>query len=521
MKHQVLLFAAGLTGISSCSNEGLKQKEKAHQPNIVLIMGDDIGYSDLGCYGSEIQTPNLDRLANNGLRFRTFYNSAKCNPTRSNMLTGLYMGNERSVNIANMLQQAGYTTITVGKEHFDKWVPPHCYAEHAFDHSFIYSTINDFHLKPDTSFTNPWFLNGQQLEYKDIMINNHPYFKTDVVTDYALNYIDSVSAQDSPFFLYLAYNAAHYPLQAKKADIEKYRGKYRKGWDTIRKERYKKMMETGVLTEKYVLTEPTDNINKFRGHPGSDPEIRKNIPIYRPWESLSEKEKDELDLEMAVFAAMVDCMDQNIGRVMKKLEETGEIDNTLIIYLSDNGSCPYDSNRDFDMPPGPPGSYRTLCAAWANVGNTPFRFFKQFGHEGGSNTHCILHWPEGIKSRGEFTDQSGHLIDFYPSFLELAGIEYPDSFNNQPTIPIHGKSLIPILKGEKREEPEFFISGFLDRFRMYRNGKWKIVRANAESWELYDMENDPSETSNLAKEYPEILNETLKKYETHKKEVGL
>jgi arylsulfatase len=218
---------------------------------------------------------------------------------------------------------------------------------------------------------------------------------------------------------------------------------------------------------------------------------------------------DDLDLEMAVFAAMVDCMDQNIGRIIHKLEENNQLDNTLIIYFSDNGSCPYDSNRDFDHPPGPSDSYRTLCAAWANVGNTPFKYFKQFGHEGGCNTHFIAHWPGVIGQKGTIIDQPGHLVDIFPTFLEIADIEYPENHNDNPTIELHGKSLLPIFKGEIRDEPEFFISGFTDRFRMFRSGDWKIVKANNEEWELYDLKNDPSETNDLADDRPEKLNQLI------------
>lgn len=521
MNNKILFCLAVIFTFSGCNSVKKDQPEETTKtPNIVLILGDDIGYSDLGCYGSEIRTPNLDRLAENGIRFRTFYNSAKCNPTRSSLLTGLYKGDERAVNFAGLLGDAGYTTMTVGKEHFDRWVPADCYAEKSFDRSFIYSAINNYHLKPDTSFTNPYVQNGKVLEYQDIIVDNPPFFKTDVVTDYALKYIDTAMNEDRPFFLYLAYHAAHYPLQAKPEDIAKYRGKYRRGWDEIRKERYQRMIENGILTEKYKLSKPTDNINKFRGHPPGDHGIREKIPLYRPWENLTEKEKDDLDLEMAVFAAMIDCMDQNIGRVIDKLEAYDQLDNTLIVYFTDNGSCPYDSNRDFEHPPGPAESYRTLSAAWANVGNTPFRYFKQFGHEGGCNTHFIAHWPEVIKQKGKITDQPGHLVDLFPTFLDVANIQYPMEYNGKPTIALHGQSLLPVFMGEERTEPAFFISGFTDRFRMFRSGYWKIVKANAENWELYNIREDPSETNNLASIREEKLHAMIEKYEEKSVEVG-
>ncbi len=504
-----------------CNNESSKiNKSTAKQPNIILIMGDDIGYSDLGSYGSEIQTPNLDELAENGVRFRTFYNLAKCNPTRSSLLTGHYRGDYRSFNFASLLNEQGYQTIHVGKEHFDGWVPEHVYAKNVFDYSFYFPIISEFHIPPDSTFQHPFYQNGKELSLDEIIVNKKPFFKTDVVTDYAISFVDSALQTDHPFFLYLPYHIAHYPLQARPEDIAKYRGKYKTGWDTIRKQRYTKMRSSGLLTENYQLSEPTDNINKFRGHPKGDEVIREKIPLYRPWESLTEQEKDDLDLEMAVFAAMIDRMDQNIGRLMQYLKNKGVFENTIIMYLSDNGSCPFDSNRDFDVPPGPANSYRTLSAAWANVGNTPFKYFKQFGHEGGARTHFIVHWPEKIKE-GTIASQPGHLVDIFPTILDVTGIEYPENHHDTATIPLHGKSLLPVFEGKTRDEPEFFISGFTDRFRMFRAGDWKIVKANNEEWELYNMRDDPTEMNNLARSNPEKKNAMIEMYETRKKQVYL
>ena len=488
------------------------------RPNIILIMADDMGYSDIGCYGSEIETPNLDGLAENGMRFRTFYNMAKCNPTRSTLLTGQYFGNKSAVSLNGVLRNIGYTTIYCGKEHFDKWVPEHCYAQNVADYSFYYWAINEFHIPPNGKFKNPYFSGSTKLDLENIRVKKKPFYKTDVITDYAVSYIDSALNHNQPFFLYLPYHVAHYPLQARPEDIAKYRGKYKAGWDLIRQQRYDKMKAIGLLTDNYKLTEPTGNINRFRGSPGGDRVIRKKIPLYRPWDSLSEKEKDDLDLEMAVFAAMIDRMDQNIGKVLQKLEDTGELDNTLILFLSDNGSCPYDSNRDFDVPPGPANSYRTLCAAWANVGNTPFKYFKQYGHEGGANTHFIAHWP-GVIPKDAITDQPGHIIDIFPTILEITGAKYPETVKGIPTAPLQGKSLLPVFKGVKRQEPEFFISGFTENFRMFRSGDWKIVKVNGKKWELYKITEDPSETTNLAGAMNEKLNEMIALYHESKANV--
>jgi arylsulfatase len=244
-------------------------------------------------------------------------------------------------------------------------------------------------------------------------------------------------------------------------------------------------------------------VHQFRGHPGGFEEERQKFPLYRPWESLTEQEKENYDLEMAVFAAMIDRMDQNIGRVVDYLKKKNVLDNTLILFMTDNGSCPYDSNVDFNIPPGPAESYRCLRPAWANVGNTPYRYYKQFGHEGGCNTHFIAHWPQTIKPN-QITNQVGHVVDLYPTFLELANVDYPETFNGTSTLPLHGQSLLPVFQGKERPEPEFFMSG-MEKFRMYRRGDWKIVRVNDGAWQLYNMDDDPTELRDVADKESTVL----------------
>ena len=349
--------AAGAAALTLTRGQSARAAAK---PNILLMVGDDIGFSDIGCYGSEIATPNLDRLAAKGLRFRQFYNMAKCNPTRSTLLTGLYLPRKNAKNavpFVNFLREQGYYTAMSGKEHFDGWVPKRCYAEHSFDDMFTYWMINSYFVPPAGKFEYPFMLNGKQVPLEELPVYEPPLYKTDVVTDYALKFLDKAEERGQPFFLYLPFHPGHYPLQARKEDIAKYRGTYRIGWDELRKRRFAKQKELGILSENAKLSPPEGNINKYRGP------YRQHIYDYRPWDSIDAKEQDELDLEMAVFAAMVDRMDQNIGRVLKKLEAMGVLDNTLIMYFSDNGACPYDSNKDFNVPPGGPDSYRTLCAA--------------------------------------------------------------------------------------------------------------------------------------------------------------
>lgn len=501
-------FLSILVLLSGCKEEKPKTQSR---PNILLIIGDDIGFSDIGCYGSEIKTPNLDNLAENGIRFTTFYNASKCNPTRSNLLTGLYKGDNRSINFVQLFEDTGYNTIHTGKEHFDKWVPEHCYAKNFFDKSIYFWANNEYYIPPSGEFSRPWYIDGKEVKANEIEFEKSPFFKTDVFTDYALRYLDEMKDNGKPFFLYMPYNAAHYPLQGRPEDIELYRGKYRQGWDSIRASRFKRMKGMGIIDEGTNLSAPTDNINRFRGASVKGLDKDNKIPRYRPWNTLDEKEKDELDLEMAVFASLVHRMDINIGRIIDWLKKNDELDNTIIIYLSDNGSCPYDSNHDFDYPPGPAESYRTLCAAWANAGNTPFRYFKQFGHEGGCNTQFIVHWPGKAKS-GLITDQPGHIVDIAPTLLEIANIDYPDEYNGNKTIPLHGSSLVPVLQGGERDEPPFFISGFKDKFRMFRSGDWKLVRANGDNWELYNLAEDRTEMNDLTGTMPEKLEEMKELY---------
>lgn len=475
-------------------------------PNIVLIMADDIGISDFGCYGGEIRTPNIDRLASGGMRFTTFYNMAKCNPTRSSLLTGLYEGGVGAVHLAQLTKQAGYHNIMSGKEHFDKWVPDYCKAEKVFDHSFYFWATTEYFRPPSGEFQRPFYLEGRELKADEINYEREPMYKTDFITDYALNWLDEAFSEKSedPFFLYLPYHAAHYPLQARPEDIATYRGTYRKGWDVLRAERFARMQEMGVLPPNTQLSPPEGNLNKFRGP------LIPDYMDYRPWDSLNDAQQDSLDLEMAVFAAIIDRMDQNIGRVLDKLETSGKLDNTLILFLVDNGSCPFYSNKIPDVQPGPANSYWCLRSSWANLGNTPYRQYKQCGHEGGSHTPFIAYWPGKIEPNS-ITHQTGHVVDIAPTFLEILGQSYPDTINGHPTIPLHGKSLLPVFRGETRTEPEFFISG-LDRFRMFRRGEYKIVRMNGGEWELYNMVEDPSETQNLAAAMPEKVAEMAEQY---------
>lgn len=495
-----------------------KSEALSEKPNVIVILGDDIGYSDIGPYGSEIKTPNLDRLADEGIRFSQFYNMSKCEPSRSSLFTGQYIGGPNSINIAQILQKEGYYVVHSGKEHWMKWAPEHVRAKYVADKSLTFRAMSEFFEPPSKKWSNPFFLNGKQVGVDEIYHEREPFFKTDAITDNALKWIDKPVDEGQPFFLFLGYGAAHYPLQARPEDIAKYRGTYMKGWDKIRLERLERLIAGGYLPEGTKLSPPSSNINKFRGHPKGDEAIREKIPLYRPWDTLSPDEKDKMDLEMSVFAAMVDRMDYNIGRVLNYLDQKGIADNTIVIFLSDNGSCPYDSNRDFKYPPGVAEGFRTLSAAWANVGNTPYKYFKQYGHEGGTQTHFILRWPKMVKA-GQLTHQQGHIVDIAPTLLEATKTHFPKKYGVIECQPIQGNSLLPILKGEQRQEPDFFMSGWTDKFRMFRQKEWKIVKLNNEDWELYNLKDDPTEITNLAADKPEKVEELVTNYKAKYEEL--
>jgi arylsulfatase A-like enzyme len=513
MAKGILSGAVAFAALGVCFSSCEKAVTGTAQPNIIFIMSDDAGYSDIGCFGSEIKTPNLDRLGYGGVRFTSFYSGSKCEPSRSSLFTGHYEGGARSLNFVRLLKEHGYHTIHSGKEHFMDWVPKEMYASEVNDQSLTFWGMNEFFEPPSGKWARPFILNGQEVGVDQIYHEKKPFFKTDAITDNALRWMEEPINRGQPFFLFLGYGAPHYPLQARPEDIEKYRGEYLKGWDSIRSERYKRMKELGLIPDWTALSPPSSNINRFRGSSkGEFEEKRALIPLYRPWEELTEAEKDEMDLEMAVFAAMVDRMDQNIGRILDKLEEAGISDNTIIMYVSDNGSCPYDSNRDFDYPPGDPAGFRTLSAAWANAGNTPFRFFKQYGHEGGARTHCLVSWPERIQP-GILSHDPLHMVDFFPTILEVAGIEYPSEMEGMQPQPLHGHSIVPMLEGKTRETPPYFISGWTERFRMYREGNWKIVKKNGEGWELYNVNDDPTEILDLSEAQPQLVEQMQNRYE--------
>ena len=458
------------------------------RPNIVLIMADDLGFSDLGCYGSEIDTPHLDRLATNGLRFSQFYNTAKCHSSRVSLLTGLYCDQagrsslSRGVTIAEVLKPAGYSTWMSGKWHLNK-EPTDFGFEKYWGH--LSGATNFF--TGDNSFR----LNGLPWKVPK-MLNGKPFYTTHAITDFALDFINegNVGKTSDPFFLYLAYNAPHYPLQAPKQDVLKYDGFYDLGWDKLRQQRYKNQIESGLIPKHFKLS-PRAN----------------HVPS---WKSIKQSEKEWEADRMEVFAAMVDLIDQNIGRVIEDLNRRGVLKDTLFLFCADNGGCPFERTRGRNLKPWDPNSYWTYDASWAQASNTPFRLYKQNQHEGGISSPLIVHWPNGLQvKKGLITRQPAHLIDFMATFIELGGAIYPKTIGNRKIDPLEGKSLVPIFKGEKRSGHECLYFRF-GTDRALRHGKWKLVSAKGGKWELYDLEKDRTELNDLSGNFPEKVAELSK-----------
>ncbi len=468
---------------------GLMTIGKAASPNIVLIMADDMGFSDVGCYGGEINTPHIDRLAAEGLMFRQFYNNAKCTTTRASLLTGLYPRREgqlikpNMVTIAEVLKQAGYKTALSGKWHLGN-TQPRRPSDRGFDeyYGLLDGCCNYF----DPAIPDPPFKGGKTRFFakNDERITEFPedFYTTDAFTDYAIDFVDRMAKaeQPAPFFLHLCYTAPHYPLHAKPGDIKKYQGKYLEGWEQLRKERHQRQIELGLIDADWPLPKPNREVG--------------------PWEEA--ESKDWQDLRMAVYAAMIDSMDQNIGRLLAKLDEKGLAENTVVMFLADNGGCPETpGGNDPKTLPGPKEFYSHVGPGWAYAQNTPFRRYKATVHEGGISTPFIVRWPGKIKP-DTMTDQVGHIIDVLPTCAELAGATYPVEYNGEAILPVEGLSLLPVFEAKTRE-PHKTLYWEWGGNRAIRERQWKLVwDKGVKKWELYNVETDRTETNDLAEHNP-------------------
>ncbi len=466
------------------------------QPNVILIMVDDMGYSDIGCYGGEINTPNLDALAKNGIRFRQFYNTGKCHSSRVTLLSGLHsyqagkaqengtvkLHNHnvaRGVSIAQVLREAGYYTAVSGKWH----ITPEP-DEFGFDRffGFLPGCIHNY-------------FDSNKLQLDGESYTGKPAYITDLITDHGIEFIEEAQSKEKPFFLYLPYNAPHYPLQAPQEQIDKYRGKYSKGWSAIRDARIEKMKTLGLVGADW---------------PPADPKVA----LLRDWDAFSDADRDYQDYIMATYAGMVDRIDQNLGRIIEKLKATDALDNTLILFFSDNGACDATMLRERELferktPATNSKSFITQGTDWAFVSNAPYRGFKAHMHEGGIISPLIAHWPAGIAKPGRIDHQNVfHLMDLMPTVVELCGGTYPEQFEGRNIEPMNGISMTPAFAGKKAERD----GGIYQMFgvnRAYRLGDWKIVSKGGSRWELYNMVEDPTEQNDLAAQHPEKV-ETLK-----------
>jgi arylsulfatase A-like enzyme len=474
------------------------------RPNIILIVADDMGFADVGAYGSPIETPNIDRLATGGVMFTQFYSAARCSPSRASLLTGLYPTqaglvsnsgdlSRNAVTMAEALGTAGYSTYMAGKWHLTP------YRENApLTNSPLQRGFNHFYgiITSIRGFYNPPSLMEDSTHLPD---TTGDYHFTDATTDHAVEYIRAQDP-DQPYFLYAAYAAPHFPLHARPEDIARYRGRFRAGWDVLKEERYRRMVELGLIDPSWP-------------RPGRDEQEL-------AWADVDPALHDWFDARMATYAAMIDQLDRGVGRIMEAVEARGELENTIVIFLSDNGACAEEIGRpgiggDFssvtrsglpvrpgnspDIYPGGEDTYASYGLEWAGLSNTPFRRYKSFVHEGGIAAPMIVSWPGHLSPR--LTREQGHLIDLMPTFLEAAGASYPLEYEGNAITPLEGRSLFPVLRGGTR--PETIYAWEHEGNRALRQGDWKLVSRLPGEWELYNMRTDRLETTDLAGQMPQ------------------
>ena len=508
------LVAAALLLILSVPEEA--EAAASERPNVIVVLVDDMGFSDFSSYGGEIPTPNIDALAEDGIRFTQFYNSARCSPSRAALLTGLnphqagmgYLSgkqepqsrgtfgrlHERSVTIAQVLHEAGYRTAMTGKWHLGN-APGTTAATRGFDRSLsavaggIYFADQQFHTaggKP--AERRHLLLDGKRVELDDPVLGPAGWYGTDLWTDWGIRFIEEARTQKKPFFLYLAHVAPHFPLMAPEADIDRFADVYRDGWEKLRRARYARQQQMGLIGPNKGLTEPLASADD--------------------WDHLSATEKARFGRMMAVYAAAISRVDQSVGRLVTYLKSTGQFDNTLILILSDNGGNAESGprGRTGDQPWGGPTSNVWAGMNWAQLENTPFRYFKHFTQEGGIATPLIAHWPKGIapERRGSFERTPGHLIDIMPTVLAATGASYPNQYDGHAILPMEGVSLAPLLEGRSvtRGKPIFWAH---EGNRAIRDGRWKAVKRLGDPWQLFDMDTDRTEIEDLAATQPDRL----------------
>lgn len=511
-------------------------------PHVLIIVADDMGFSDIGCYGGEIETPNIDRLAATGVRLSQFYSGSRCSPSRASLLTGLhphqtgigvltkddrphgYVGslNDRCVTVAEILAGAGYATCLSGKWHL---------ASNIREKNAAWPTERGFGrfygtLAGSCSYFQPASLTRNEVNIEDEATQKPDFYLTDAITEEACDFIQDQSNADSPLFLYVAYTAPHWPLQARDEDIAKYRGRFDEGWDILREKRMQRLRESGLLNGSVDTCE--------------------RDPAVPTWEEAEHKAWEAKRME--VYAAQVDRMDQGIGNILNSLEATGRLENTLVLFLSDNGACaevlPLDGSAeafrkrrpDLDrlkprngkelrignessIVPGPEDSYSSYGRAWANLSNTPFRLYKRWTHEGGIATPLIVHWREGGLMGGVVVHKPFQLTDVLPTILDAVQIAYPRHYTGRDLLPCEGISLLPALRGGECGDHMLFWEHTGNA--AIRRGQWKLVREHLGNWELYEIHKDRSERHNLAAQHPELVRELAHAWHAWANRVGV
>lgn len=519
-----------------------RHEPAGERPNVIILFADDLGFSDIGCFGGEIETPNLDRLATGGVRFTQFYNCARCCPSRASLLTGLYphqtgiglmvyndygegyLGNlnDRCVTIGEVLKQAGYQTMFVGK-----WHSGHAPESRPEVRGFgrvtgVYPHIDSYwkvlkgcDIYRDGEILIPASENPVNPYHRD-----QEFYTTDFFTDVALDYINQArKSPEKPFLLHLCYNAPHFPLEAPEFLIEKYRGKYMKGWDALRHKKLQRMKKMGIVNEKQKLPEERGFIRKKLGKIKMGYSVES--AVLPKWDSLSEEEKKELDFRRAIYAAQVERLDWNIGRIISRLKELNLLDNTLTLFFSDNGCSGEDSTFGMNWGKYTVENYPewrkksgwsiSQGQCWASASNAPLRKYKLFVHEGGIASPFIAHWPKWIRQQGELnTDQVFHVIDIMPTLCELAGAEYPKVHKGREVLQYRGISMVPYFRNLRAKSVARTFFWQHETCSAVRRGNWKLVTAfdrDQNSWELYDLSEDRSESENVAMEKVQLVNE--------------
>ena len=521
------------------------------RPNIIVILLDDLGYSDLGCYGGEIDTPNIDALAEGGVRFESFYNSARCCPSRASLMTGLYppqtgvasfttrephptrgpayLGrlNDRCVTLGEVLGKAGYSCYYVGKWHLHDKTGP---TSRGFEEFYGYA-LDHSHDQWDAAY----YKRMPAGRKKEIDPPQGEFYATDVFSQYALEFIKQGQERNKPWFVFLGHSSPHFPVQAPAESADKYFDRYMRGWDLLREERYARMKRIGLIdgnrwtfTRRSLVPVDRDDIaNGFSGKPNP------------AWDSIGRSRQTDLARRMALFAAMVEHVDRGVGMIVEHLKATEQFDDTLIMLLSDNGACYEWGPYGFDersrqgvtilhtgenlRKMGGPGTYHSYGSGWANLGNTPFRLYKHFTHEGGSATPFIAHWPNGISNNGQWVRERGHIIDVMPTLRAAAGADYPTDFAERSILAEEGLNLLPVFNGRGLPSRTLYFEH--QAARAIIQGDWKAVwgkrMPHQIKWELYNLRNDRSETTDLASDNPEIVRRLASEWEDYANRTGI